>query len=39
MSLKDIISTDGTGKNKKEAEQEAARKAIEELESPEGGKP
>jgi ribonuclease III len=39
MSLKDIFSTEGTGKNKKEAEQEAARKAIEELESPEGGKP
>ncbi len=32
-SIGDIISTTGTGKNKKEAEQDAARKALQKLES------
>lgn len=31
LSISDITSTIGTGKNKKEAEQQAAKKAIEEL--------
>lgn len=33
MSLSDYFSTTGIGKNKKEAEQEAARKAVESIES------
>jgi len=32
LSIGDIVSTRGTGKNKKEAEQDAARKALQELE-------
>ncbi len=32
-SIGDLISTTGTGKNKKEAEQDAARKALQKLES------
>ena len=32
LSISDIITTTGIGKNKKEAEQQAAKKAIEELE-------
>ncbi len=32
-SVEDIVSTTGTGRNKKEAEQEAARKALEKLET------
>jgi len=32
-SIEDIVSTTGTGRNKKEAEQDAARKALEKLET------
>lgn len=31
LSISDVLTTTGTGKNKKEAEQQAAKKAIEEL--------